>query len=106
MKNNVTLLRCIAEGRDGHWEAICLDFDIAVQGKSFEDVYHGLTDMIDSYVQKVSRYPEADQRRLLNRKAPLSLRLKFALVSVMVLIFGSKQGRELHGYTAQAVCRA
>ena len=31
-------LRCYAEGRDGSWEAICLDLDIAVQGGSFEGV--------------------------------------------------------------------
>ncbi len=38
------VLRCYAEGRNGEWEAICLDLDIAVQEKSFEDAFHALTD--------------------------------------------------------------
>ena len=33
------LLRCYAERHHGQWEAFCLDFDIAVQGSSFEEVY-------------------------------------------------------------------
>jgi hypothetical protein len=27
-------LNCIAHGRPGSWEAICLDFDLAVQGRA------------------------------------------------------------------------
>jgi hypothetical protein len=76
MKNNV-ILRCYAEGSKGHWEAICLDFDIAVQGSSFDEVYKDLNAMIKDYVSTVAGYPAADRRRLLQRKAPISLRLKY-----------------------------
>ena len=105
MKHNVTL-RCYAEGSEGHWEAICLDFDLAVQGKSFDDVYHELREMIDSYIDTVSEYPEADRRRLLSRKAPLILRLKFTLLYVMAFLFGSRSDKERHNYTALAACAA
>ncbi|WP_256445687.1 hypothetical protein [Skermanella sp. TT6] len=38
---------CIAEGRDGEWEAFCLDLDLAVAGTSFEEVYRDLNKAID-----------------------------------------------------------
>ena len=33
---------CYAEGGNGEWEALCLNFDLAVQGASLEDVRHDL----------------------------------------------------------------
>lgn len=75
-------LRCYAE-RDGDtWEAVCLDLDIAVHGRSFLDVYQALTDAIRLYVDSMSDLPEQDRRRLLNRPAPLGLRLKFAWLAI------------------------
>ena len=44
-------LRCYAEGRDGDWEAICLDLDIAVQGSSFEEVFRSLQEAISLYLE-------------------------------------------------------
>ena len=36
------VLFCYAEGSGNAWEAICLDFDIAVQGTSDQDVMNKL----------------------------------------------------------------
>jgi predicted RNase H-like HicB family nuclease len=71
------LLRCYAEGRDGEWEAICLEFDIAVQGETFEQVFHDLKEAIHLYVESVLELPVVDQKRLLHRPAPMSLRIKY-----------------------------
>lgn len=73
------VLRCYAEGRGDEWEAICLDLDIAVQGESFEDVYHSLNEAIALYLQSVAALPKADQPRLLYRPAPLGIRLQFLM---------------------------
>ena len=70
-------LRCIAHGQDGHWEALCLDLDIAVQGDSFDEVYASLNEAIALYFESVSALPAADRRRLLERSAPLRVRLEF-----------------------------
>lgn len=70
-------LHCYAAGRDGDWEAICLDLDIAVQGESFEKVFQSLSQAIALYTDSLRDLPEADQTRLLYRPAPLSVRLKF-----------------------------
>ena len=72
-----TMLRCYAEGRPGAWEAVCLDFDIAVQGDNFEDVYHSLHEAIGLYLASVRDLPAEERTRFLQRRAPILLRLKF-----------------------------
>lgn len=71
------ILRCYAEGRDGEWEAICLDLDIAVQGESFEEVFHSLGDAVSIYLESVAALPESERKELLDRSAPLPVRLRF-----------------------------
>ena len=85
------VLRCYAEGRDGGWEAYCLDLDIAVQGGSFEEVFRALNESIGAYVESASELPASDARRLLDRPAPLSLRLRFLWYSLRS-VFGNDRG--------------
>ena len=74
-------LTCYAWGRPGDWEAICVDFDIPAQGESFEEVRRELADAVDTYLDYVSDLPESERHGFLNRKAPLSLRLRLSLES-------------------------
>lgn len=70
---------CVAEGCDeSGWEAICLNLDIAVEGRTLADVKGRLIEAVESYMDQVSKLPEVDQRRLLNRAVPLGLNLKYA----------------------------
>ena len=71
------IVRCYAEGREGDWEAICLDLDIAVQGGSFEDVFHALNDSVALHLAAVADLPEKERGHLLHRPAPFFVRLKF-----------------------------
>ena len=48
-------LTCYATGDSGGWEAICVDFDIAVQGKSFEEVFQELKVAIREYVESAKQ---------------------------------------------------
>ncbi len=73
------LLRCYAQRHAGKWEAFCVDFDLAVQGDSFEEVYRSLGKAVGDYVERVHELPEEDQRRLLSRRAPLWSRLCFVV---------------------------
>lgn len=70
-------LLCYAEGQGDAWEAFCLDFDLAVQGKSFEEVYRSLNVAIRDYVSAAHGEDSATAERLLHRKAPFIERLKF-----------------------------
>lgn len=66
-------VHCYAEGRPGQWEAFCLDFDLAVQGTSYQDVEAKLRNQIQLFLESVYDLPEADRQRLLNRSAPISM---------------------------------
>ena len=69
---------CVASGRGTDWEAFCLDFDLAVQGRSFEEVRSSLGRAIDMYLDSVLKEPEPLRSRLLARKAPFLVRLSWA----------------------------
>jgi hypothetical protein len=68
-------LYCIARGNGDQWEAFCLDFDIAVQGRSFDETRSRLAEAIFGYIESVAAEPEPDRARLLSRRAPLHVRL-------------------------------
>lgn len=76
LKLGTRTLQCYAEGRDGGWEAICLDFDIAVQGRTFEEVFASLREAVTLYLESVADLPESERQRLLHRSAPLTTRLR------------------------------
>jgi len=63
---------------DQPWELICLDFDIAVTGEDLDTALRRLQEAVREYLAYVAGLPEADQRRLSRRKAPLGLRWQFA----------------------------
>ncbi len=93
------VLRCYAEGRNGEWEAICLDLDIAVQEKSFEDVFHALNEVIALHVESVAALPETERAHLLDRPAPLSLRLRFLGYALRSLFTGDDGDGYHHQFT-------
>jgi len=97
-------LLCSAEGSEGRWQAICLDLDLAVQGKSFEEVYEALNEMIVSYFETVSKYPAEEQARFLRRKAPFWLRVKVAASYLFSSLFGRDSDTDRHSFTATRAC--
>ena len=71
---------CYAWGHPGDWEGICVDFDLPAQGVSLEEVRSELNDAIETYLEYVGELPEKERARFLNRKVPLGLRLRLALL--------------------------
>lgn len=95
-----TLIRCYAEGTERGWEAICLDLDIAVQGRSFEEVYRLLSEAIEQYVDYAKELPEAERARMLARKAPLTDRLRFLWHVARTTLRGDGSGdKQRHEFT-------
>jgi predicted RNase H-like HicB family nuclease len=92
-------LRCYAEGRDGDWEAICLDLDIAVQGGSFEEVFTSLQGAVSLYLQSVTDLPPEERRVLLHRPAPLPVRLRFLIHALRALFTDNEGDRQRHQFT-------
>ncbi len=85
---------CYAEGVPDSWEAFCVDFDLAVQGRSFEEVYHKLDQQIGVFLEGVMALPENERTYLLNRRMPLIERIKL-FFKVSWSIF-SNRGNKLH----------
>jgi predicted RNase H-like HicB family nuclease len=92
-------LHCYAEGREGDWEAICLDLDIAVQGSSFEEVFTSLQEAISLYLESVTDLPPEERRDLLRRPAPLPVRLRFLAHALRGLWPDSDSDRQRHQFT-------
>ncbi len=94
------LLRCYAERHQGRWEAFCVDFDIAVQGSSFEEVYHQLNVAVTDYIERVNELPSQDRQRLLRRRAPFWSRLRFLFAFLYAALRSTgSDDDERHGYT-------
>ena len=93
------VLRCYAEGRDGDWEAICLDLDIAVQDNSFENAFQALNEAIALHLEAVSTLPESEHADLLDRPAPFPLRLKFLLYALRSLFSHDDEDGFHHQFT-------
>ena len=95
------IIRCHAEGIPGAWEAICLDFDLSVQGESFEQVYRDLNTSIEIYMEYVNGLPEAERAAFARRRVPLTLRLRFLWYVIRGLFDGNDASNKTrHEYTA------
>jgi predicted RNase H-like HicB family nuclease len=93
------ILRCHAEGRDGNWEAICLELDVAVQGGSFEEVFRSLREAIALYLEAVADLPSDERLSLLHRPVPSRLRLTLLLHWARGLFLGCEVDTERRQFT-------
>lgn len=75
-------VRCYAEDEAGGWVAVCVDFDLAVQGDTFEEVYASLNQAIEDYLEDVAELPAEERARFFKRRAPLLERLRFLWVAL------------------------
>ena len=91
-------LLCFAQGTDGDWEAACPDLDIAVQGRSYEEVYDLLNTAIQGYVQAALHEDDATRERLLRRRAPFLVRVSY-LLGFLRAAWTSRDDRLRHGFT-------
>jgi hypothetical protein len=86
-------LRCMAEGRNGEWFAVCIDLDIAVEGRSFLEVRQSLQQAMKLYLNRVAELPEEERQQLLARRSPWHVRAKFAL-SWLRAMLGKQDNRK------------
>lgn len=100
LRNNAgrKVILCYAEGCDDNWEAFCLDFDLAVQGQSFEIVHQKLDDAVRVYLAGVAALPQADRKRLLKRRAPFSVWLP-PFLHLLRTAFTRRDDRLRHEFT-------
>ena len=92
-------LHCYAVGHGEEWEAICLDLDISVQGRSFKEVFDSLEQAVALYLDTVAELPESERARLLNRSVPLPIRLQFAWHALRLALSKEGAAEHRHQYT-------
>jgi hypothetical protein len=83
-------LLCYAYGRDSSWEAICVDFDLAVHGNSFNDVQDQLSKMAKSYLEDAMKEDSETAKRLMNRRVPFLIRARLAVLLFWRLMTGAR----------------
>lgn len=87
------VVQCAAQGTNDSWEAFCIDFDLAVQGSSFEEVRDSLNKAIVMYIEAaVAEKNREDRVRLLTRRAPFWVRMKWAMRGVRAMLKNRKPG--------------
>lgn len=74
-------VRCFAEFKDGHWQAFCLDFTLAVQGDSLQEVKEKLNRQVDMYVREAMTIDADHAAELFARRAPAMWYAKFHVMS-------------------------
>ena len=63
--------RCLVYRRNGQWLAFCLDFDLAVQGQTLDEVKGTLSLQVQEYVfDALAGEDRAHAGQLLTRRAP------------------------------------
>jgi hypothetical protein len=91
------LIFAIARGHEDHWEAICFDFDIAVQGHTFNEVQGLMFEAVESYVEDAKKEDEPTRTQLLSRRAPLLVRLSWLGGLVWAALCGRVERGERDG---------
>lgn len=88
------MLRCFAEQHDGAWEALCVDLDLAVKATA-SSRFTATWPRPWRSIWTTCTLPAAEQRRLLRRRAPLALRLRFvgAALALAFLPRPERRGR-------------
>lgn len=72
-ERSALIVRCYAEQEDDNWVAVCLEFCLAVQGESLDEVRQKLHAQIDEYVHDaVLGEDQQHVAALMTRHAPLS----------------------------------
>ncbi|WP_156971076.1 hypothetical protein [Beijerinckia mobilis] len=93
-------LLCFAHGHGTAWEAICLDLDIAVQGHSADEVFNLLKDSISDYLKAANDEPSPAREKLLNRKAPFFVRVRYLFGFFWHALHVDRKDNETeHGFT-------
>jgi hypothetical protein len=84
---------CYAEGTGDRWEAYCLTFDLAVQGRSFDEVHQKIVDQVGLYLDGIGALPVQEQGHLLFRRAPWWVWLRFMVLRWFAGLLG-RDGKE------------
>lgn len=91
MKAHDLILRCLAQKKDGKWQAICLDLTLAAEADTLEQARRKLNEQMVHYLADALIGPDkAFASQLLSRKAPLRYWLKYYFVKTRIAFHAIK----------------
>ena len=86
------IVKCYAEQDGGCWVAVCLNFNLAAQGDSFEEAKSKLEAMIVEYVyDALAGVDKPYASQLLSRQAPISFWLRYYFIKLKIAVFHSAE---------------
>ena len=80
------IVKCYAKQEEDMWVAVCLDFCLATQGDSLNEVKRKLEEQITFYVGKALEDKEYGNQ-LLGRRAPVTQWLEYYFIRFTHMIF-------------------
>lgn len=80
------IVKCYAKQEEGEWVAVCLDFCLATQGSSLDEVKHKLEEQIAFYVDEALQDQEYGNQ-LLARRAPITQWLEYYFIRLSHMIY-------------------
>jgi hypothetical protein len=70
-------IRCIVKNEGGSYVAMSLDFGLAVQGDSIDDVKIKLLQQVEEYINEANREDVAYKEQLFSRKGPVGWFIRY-----------------------------
>lgn len=92
MRKNPYILRCYARPEGDYILGVCIDLDIAVKGKSVDDVRGEMTKALKAYFDSVD---QANFKDVFPRQVPLLVLLDYYRVCVLVHRFRLKRNIQI-----------
>ena len=87
MRPEQLIVKCYAEQDGGCWVAVCLNFNLAAQGDSFDEAKVKLESMIAEYVyDALAGEDKPYAAQLLSRRAPVSTWLRYYLIVAQIYL--------------------
>ncbi|TRX00911.1 type II toxin-antitoxin system HicB family antitoxin [Candidatus Methylobacter oryzae] len=80
------IVKCYAKQEEGEWVAVCLDFCLATQGSSLDEVKRKLEEQIAFYVDEALQDQEYGNQ-LLARRAPITQWFEYYFIRLTNMIY-------------------
>ena len=101
-----TTYACYVFGHGNRWEGLCVDLDLAVMGRTLDEVRNRLDRSIATYIEDALAEGGATAVRLLRRKAPLRVRLGLLARMAHDAVRNGRDGDDRFSGSFGVPCRA
>lgn len=95
MSNKNILFRCYAYKEESDWVAINIDFTLATQGETFEEVEKKMVAMVQEYILDAATTDREYAEELLNRRAPMKFWVRYYYYSLLFQFHLLRDDRQL-----------